>query len=47
MKQSRMRIIALIVLVVVTGAFCGFRLIDFQVVNGEQYLESASSNTVS
>ena len=47
MKQSRMRIIALIVLVVVTGAFCGFRLIDFQIVNGEQYLESASSNTVS
>ena len=47
MKNGRVRVIALAVAVVVMGALCGFRLVEYQVVNGEKYLEAASSKTVS
>ena len=43
MKNKRFRFIALVVLVVVAGALCGFRLIEFQIVNGEEYLEQTLS----
>ena len=47
MRSTKIRIGALIVMVVVMGALCGFRLIEYQVVNGEKYLESAGSKTIS
>lgn len=47
MKNKRFRFIALVVLVVVAGALCGFRLIEFQIVNGEEYLEQTSSKSIS
>lgn len=47
MKSGKIRVIALAVMVAVMGALCGFRLIEYQVVNGEQYLEAAGNRTVS
>lgn len=47
MRTKKLRFIALVVLVVVAGALCGFRLIEFQIVNGEEYLEQTSSKSIS
>ena len=47
MRNGKIRIIALTVAVVIMGALCGFRLMEYQIVKGEKYLEAANSKTVS
>lgn len=47
MKTGKFRIIAFVVLIVVAGSLCGFRLIEYQIVNGDEYFKQASSRTVS
>lgn len=47
MNRAKIRVVALTAAVVLMVCLCGFRLIEYQIVNGDKYLESAQTKTES